>query len=565
MAKGLDKILRKISENPKHEMLKERYLALVEDIPDIALKTKKILSLAEVYFVSRPEESLEIAINIYRKDKSCVEAFRIAYASLKALDLDEKAEILKVDFRKNNQSHSKNSSINNSAAELSAKDPFIVKKLDDRAKKEPAGAKTPEILPNLAPYDRTFMDADFKKSNPYAETPAGPIDHANLEIESQLPPLNVAENKSNNPNYFKNEDEDTEAAFIPSPRSKSEPSFDLQESIPFYSEPSGAEIRTPLPSSPDSNNQSSSLELPPLAPQDRVNTDSLQPPTLQGTEPSETNPNDPSHKLEQIDPTPIHGKSSSSIRVPGMERTHSPFELKHDLVDLDRISEKLNKIKLNVGQEDLNEPIQEKHPRKIEDSKKQAPKYQTPGQARPPSQHPQQGGPALFNMQKELLDLENSLAPKQLLRDKKTFYKSKPLEPEVTKEIGLWFQKQKHTASEEKMTSMTWSLLQSFWIEIFSEDALDFLSKNEPSTLGLGFWGAYLDILIANRFFRKTLFEIRTKILGGSPLAWAHASLPRLQKALKELGYRELDWQEGDQISELLPLLQRQFERKKIF
>lgn len=99
MAKGLDKILEKISDNPRQTLV-GRYLSLIADIPDEDERAGFALDLAETIAKSKPDDALKISFMIYQAGRHRVRSLQIVIGCFEAKGRAGKVAVLKMELEK---------------------------------------------------------------------------------------------------------------------------------------------------------------------------------------------------------------------------------------------------------------------------------------------------------------------------------------------------------------------------------------------------------------------------------------------------------------------------------
>ena len=101
----------------------------------------------------------------------------------------------------------------------------------------------------------------------------------------------------------------------------------------------------------------------------------------------------------------------------------------------------------------------------------------------------------------------------------------------------------------------TWDVMQALWGDRPDAVCAKLLTDLNLARATKGFWGMYLDALLARGAARKVLIEVATVIAKEHQLAWARIAWQRLPTAWRSLGVRGFAWQEDDGIDALLQRL----------
>lgn len=95
MGSGLDKILAKIKEDPTRQILHSRYLVLIADLPDVEEKKQRTLDLAKVYLASNQTEALKLAYMVYQVDKSNIPCLELMAECFDLMGKTDKAAMIR--------------------------------------------------------------------------------------------------------------------------------------------------------------------------------------------------------------------------------------------------------------------------------------------------------------------------------------------------------------------------------------------------------------------------------------------------------------------------------------
>jgi len=101
----------------------------------------------------------------------------------------------------------------------------------------------------------------------------------------------------------------------------------------------------------------------------------------------------------------------------------------------------------------------------------------------------------------------------------------------------------------------TWDVMQALWGDRPDAVCAKLLKDLNLARATKGFWGMYLDALLARGAGRKVLIEVATVVAKEHQLAWARIAWQRLPTAWRSLGVRGFVWQEDDGIDALLQRL----------
>jgi hypothetical protein len=99
MAKGLENILEKISENPRQTLV-GRFLSLIADIPNEDERAGYALDLAEQLAKSKPDDALKIAYMIYGSGRHLARALKVVIECFETKGRPGKVAVLKLELEK---------------------------------------------------------------------------------------------------------------------------------------------------------------------------------------------------------------------------------------------------------------------------------------------------------------------------------------------------------------------------------------------------------------------------------------------------------------------------------
>jgi hypothetical protein len=131
---------------------------------------------------------------------------------------------------------------------------------------------------------------------------------------------------------------------------------------------------------------------------------------------------------------------------------------------------------------------------------------------------------------------------------------SLPVPASLVQAIQDNFQAQVASAPDVALVQ-TWDVMQALWGDRPDAVCAKLLTDLNLARATKGFWGMYLDALLARGAARKVLIEVATVIAKEHQLAWARIAWQRLPTAWRSLGVRGFAWQEDDGIDALLQRL----------
>jgi hypothetical protein len=117
-------------------------------------------------------------------------------------------------------------------------------------------------------------------------------------------------------------------------------------------------------------------------------------------------------------------------------------------------------------------------------------------------------------------------------------------------------------AASQKTPDLTWELVNSLWGQSPGRAAAAFLREAGLETSSPGYFGLWLDCLIATRDAHLVRAEAARVLREHPRLDWARVIWPRLEKAGELLGQRLDPWTEDDGVSALERQLSRQARQK---
>ena len=127
------------------------------------------------------------------------------------------------------------------------------------------------------------------------------------------------------------------------------------------------------------------------------------------------------------------------------------------------------------------------------------------------------------------------------------------------------FEKIKARVTEiQDQPKLLWSLFQSLWGYLCSLDTLQLIKENNLGDVHIGFWGMYLDSLIASGNSRKALYEIHQTLIKNPDIVWAQTSWDRLPFIWDRLKLRGINWEPEDGIEPLMKALSSRRAQKYI-
>ncbi|MFK7826394.1 MAG: hypothetical protein AB8G05_19760 [Oligoflexales bacterium] len=541
MSKGLEKILKKIREHPNRKVLRERYLALVSEIESSDERQTRMLDLGNVFYNIDPSESMQIAHQVYRQNKKSIQALKLIKLCLDKLGRKGKAEIIDKEIQK-----------------LEAEEG------SDDLRLPPLPSSPPSLIPS---------------SSPSSAIGSEEITTITQTKDINLPPLPHEQTLS--PNYA--ETSDTQVANEYSPKIP----FNTNKTPSFEEE---APLTTPIEPNQTASDSKSSLD-----PEQRFAVPSLT--QLQrelhqqsdNFNPSANNPKD--QLLEVTEPAPTYTDPFESLHKPSSETTEiddsnltdlpqdSSYTKKHTKISDSNLtnlpqdssySEKETKISNNTAadtlkhQSDLWQPDITTPPPPQFSSKPEFPlPRNTYKKTDLPKTKPNTPLSALSKNKAnpQLLGLLDSLDISQFLQSNKEVEETRatpPLPDTFKRSFQNWY-RLKEPLNTPNGEALLWEFIQAIWAQNPQKEAAVFLTQTNLAHQSEGLWGTFLDGLIAAKYYRKVVFEIRQKILKDPNPRWSRVGLPRLNIACSALGFKKLCWKEQEGMEELCKLLSKQF------
>jgi hypothetical protein len=129
-----------------------------------------------------------------------------------------------------------------------------------------------------------------------------------------------------------------------------------------------------------------------------------------------------------------------------------------------------------------------------------------------------------------------------------------PLPPEAIAAIRAQFQAQVISEPTIALTQL-WDIIQGVWGDKPDAVIVTLLQELNLTRATRGFWGFYLDALLARGSGRRVLFEVATVVARERQLSWAKTGWQRLPTAWRQLGLRGFQWQEDEGVDALLTRL----------
>ncbi|MBM4253869.1 MAG: hypothetical protein FJ146_18020 [Deltaproteobacteria bacterium] len=131
-----------------------------------------------------------------------------------------------------------------------------------------------------------------------------------------------------------------------------------------------------------------------------------------------------------------------------------------------------------------------------------------------------------------------------------------PLPPEAISAIITQFQAQVISEPTVALTQL-WDIIQGIWGDKPDAVIVTLLQDLNLTRATRGFWGFYLDALLARGSARRVLFEVATVVARERQLSWAKTGWQRLPTAWRQLGLRGFQWQEDEGVDALLTRLRQ--------
>lgn len=176
--KGLDQFLAKIKSTPRPTLV-SRYLALIADLPTEDEKTTRALDLAEALLQAKPAETLRIAHMVFTTDRFNLRALDLMIDAMHARGRAGKAEVLRLEKAK------------------------IEKEMSDTPVREPTGRLPQALFEPQSPADKVSLPKDFRdlpdpEFSRIAEIDlnTGPADDGELDALARLFPSDAPVQRS---------------------------------------------------------------------------------------------------------------------------------------------------------------------------------------------------------------------------------------------------------------------------------------------------------------------------------------------------------------------------------
>lgn len=507
MSKGLEKILKKIREHPNRKVLRERYLALVSEIESPSERQARMLDLGNVYFNIDPSESMQIAHQVYRQNKKSIKALKLIKLCLDKLGRKGKAEVI-----------------------------------DNEIKKLKAEEESDDL--KLPPFPSSEIGSEDKTAISESKEPG-------------LPPLPADEETNITFTDHSSNQEATE--YSPSFAISSEQAPSFEGGIPLAPSKPPDYTTKDLTAPPEGNFEVPSLtelkrelhsqsgDTVPSISKNKIEEASKPPQSY-------TDPFEPPQKNNDIDPV---FATSTKTTLSHPKPTSEPEELT-----------KTSKKALPDSVSRLNEQWQadaaDSFPPKFKPNP-QAPKSIPSIPAAPT--YPDSPIPNLpqdlSKRSQAALQFDDLLAScdvsRFIERSKQTKNSNNPPLPDTFKKAFQNWYRLKDPLKSPKGETLLWEFIQAIWSPSPQKEVAVFLTQTNLAHQNEGLWGTFLDGLIAAKYYRKVVFEIRQKILRDPNIRWTRVGLPRLNTACSALGFQKLTWKEQEGMDQLCRLLSRQF------
>jgi hypothetical protein len=104
---------------------------------------------------------------------------------------------------------------------------------------------------------------------------------------------------------------------------------------------------------------------------------------------------------------------------------------------------------------------------------------------------------------------------------------------------------------------VAWEIVQAIWGAAPNKAGYLFLNKMGLKHKSIGFWGIYLDCLVAAGYPRKAKYEIFLALTAKRSLEWAQVAWFRLPGILRALGLKQFVWRKDEGIQPLIDHLSR--------
>ena len=515
MSKGLEKILKKIREHPNRRVLRERYLALVSEIESSEERQARMLDLGNIYFNIDPSESMQIAHQVYRQNKKSIKALKLIKLCLDKLGRKGKAAVIDNEIKKIKAEEASEEkplpSYSNQSSELypGSEDKTVISESNE------LGGLPP--LPSEEPTSLTTPEHESKPEEAAEYSPSFAIGNQPPDRSDEEIPL-----ASHTPDYT------SPAPGIPSQTKES------------FQAPSLTELKRELQS--QSSDTAQSISSPPEP------------------EPSNETP------LSYSEPfTPINKRETTVDPIFAPETKASPVQQPTDKEELTKTSKKI--LPDSVSQlnkqwpEDITTPTSSKfEPSASEEhANNEQPLKETNVKEELFNTTPSLTDTSRVNVNLEsLLDTYDLVKFIERSRNRKQHVNTPPLPEAFKKAFQNWFRSKDPLRSKEG-EALLWEFIQAIWVPSPQKEAAVFLTQTNLAHRSEGLWGTFLDGLIAAKYYRKVVFEIRYKILKEPNLRWTRVGLPRLNAACQALGFQKLNWKEQDGMDQLCKILSRQF------
>lgn len=546
MSKGLEKILKKIRENPNRKVLRERYLALVSEIESQDERQARMLDLGNVYFNIDPSESMQIAHQVYRQDKKSIKALKLIKLCLDKMGRKGKAEVIDNQIKRlKAELEAENSQQPASFSGTGSEDITLISDPNQEEPGLPPLPQEPENNSSQTEYNNkqelnaysSGFSADLNKQQE-KDDPPPPSSHPDLDYTSPAPSISGDKQKvfSSSPDI--EADSQIKDTFSSSPGV----STDSKEN---FSLPSLSHLQQELQYQKDAKIDSVATETEEAQSASSFPSSPFADPFMPANKPESSQPTIPNFEnFSQLPPEPL-AKAQDTTKTSKKVSPEPATPLSQ------------------AWQADISDPFppafapsspSSPSPPKQEPSLNRIPTFGEVSSTSRRLQSNEQASTELGDLL-EYFDLNRFL---ESTKSRKEFDNNQPLPDAFKLAFQNWF-RLKQPLKSPKGDTLLWEFIQAIWGENPQKEAAVFLSQTNLAHKSEGLWGTFLDGLLAARYFRKAVYEIRSKILTDPNPRWTKVGMPRLKIACTELGFQQPNWDEQEGIEKLCHLLSKQF------
>ncbi len=529
MTDGLKKILARVAETPTSTMI-DRYLALVSELPNEQEKTERVLDLGEGLLIKAPTEALRVVGMVHDAAPKNIRAYDILIAAFEKLGRAAKAGVLRVERDKlsaaalidNAKSDVEEDVVSTEHTpppallefDLLTPESGLADALDSSLSNLDLGDDT-QTLAFPSPEDTESLKVDMLDSNPEPSTSTG------------SKPLKLGRSKSSSlsklqgavEGLLRDRTPSRVGSAIKSANSSRNPFAATKgEDFPSPKTTASTRVSQALNKADESipTADRTSVSVPPVG----MAFLSLDDPSQVGIASSTSGSLDPerldllAREAQEAFGTVAEPKSGEGQGRPKFGPTDEarPFQAfagsdlsATNLADLGDVSSFWDPLHAMMAKVNWDQAIDTQHQQRI-----------------------------------NLLSQMERAAPLKF-----------SVPPELINSIRTQFQQL--VVTEPTMAlKQAWDVMQGIWGEKPDGITIALLRELNLSRATRGFWGFYLDALLARGAGRKVLVEVATVVARERQLSWAKTGWQRLPTAWRQLGVRGFDWQEDEGVDALL-------------